>query len=57
MEDLLQGTSKEKAFGHLGMTKIPHDLFMLFCPSVKWAGIHIPEFLTTVTQMPPPGQN
>lgn len=32
MEDSLQGSSKEKAIRHLGMTNIPHALFMLFIP-------------------------
>lgn len=32
MEDSLQGSSKEKAIRYLGMTNIPHGLFMLFIP-------------------------
>lgn len=44
MEGLLQGSSKGKAGRHLGMTNIPHGLYMLFAPGVKWAGIHIPKF-------------
>lgn len=32
MEDLLQSSSKEKAIRHLGMTNIPHGLFLYLVP-------------------------
>jgi len=39
------------------MTSILDGLYLLFAPSFKWAGMHVPRFLTVATPIPPREQD